>query len=172
MPVPACNLGFSVAFDQRRLFTSGMRETHMPSSRHPLYDALKTFEAAGLHFSFTRAGGCGPTRAAISHQVGNSRSVRAHATSIAGVPWSAAHGIPAARSWRIVPPFHHHGGMSSLSLFMRLANEGRAGRWVLSASRRISSRTVFLKSMAILPVTDVSEPCPVPACSLRRAEDT
>ena len=43
----------------------------MPLSRLPLHDALKTFEAAGLHFSFTRvAGELGPTRAAISHQVG------------------------------------------------------------------------------------------------------
>ncbi len=47
-----------------------MREIHMPSRRLPPLNALRAFEAAGRHLSFTRAAGeLSVTQAAISHQV-------------------------------------------------------------------------------------------------------
>ena len=61
--VPGCNLGFSVAFDQRRLFTPGMRETHMSSRRPPPLNAWRASDAAGRQLFVTRA-----TRGLISRQ--------------------------------------------------------------------------------------------------------
>ena len=163
--VPGCNLGFSMAFDQRRLFTPDMTKIHTPSRRPLPLRAPRAFEAATSPPP-ERQGNQG----AIGHHAGKpgERSGTRHVNSRG--PQLTEHRRDG--SWRSVPAFRHHGGMSSLSLFIRPANEGRSGRRVRFASRRFSSRTVFLKSMAGLPGTSVSEPCPVPACSLRCAEDT